>query len=488
METIHVPRNPNPDGFSVCPISKLMLVLIRCRVTLVASVLSLLLCVGAAEASITVLSPNGGEAWVTGETHTISWTPGTGANAQIDLFKGGSLYTNIVPSTPNDGSYSWTISTGIPTGSDYQVRIADGSGNDKSDSYFTLVNDSMPNKAVNPNPPNGAVDQPTNKQLSWENGGGATSYGVYSDGQFRGVQTETSYNPGTLAYSSTHHWEIDAQNSAGTTTGDPWSFTVISRIREFITLFYNKALGRAPAKIEVDTWEHGYYDYALTFNIDVRFIGREMGRCFFLSQEYLMRNRTNADFITDCYRAFLGRDPNQWELSSWVNGVWTRGQAMTIFAESGEFANRMDLISTQRGDPTRNFVTTMYIGIFDRLVDSGGLAYWADAMAAAQSKRSKAKEMGLLLFDSAEYRAKNASTEQRVINLYRAFMGRYPGGGEIAYWRDQLDQHKKTFEQVLDVFVNSAEFTGILTKYFGPQGSGADVRGPAKARSWEIYE
>jgi len=52
----------------------------------------------------------------------------------------------------------------------------------------------------------------------------------------------------------------------------------------------------------------------------------------------------------------------------------------------------------------------------------------------------------------------------------------------------ELGFRRRTFEQVLDVFVNSAEFTGILTKYFGPQGSGADVRGPAKARSWEIYQ
>ncbi|MCX6376492.1 MAG: DUF4214 domain-containing protein, partial [Armatimonadetes bacterium] len=288
---------------------------------------------------------------------------------------------------------------------DNTVPESDETNNEARKEGYKLAfrNDgTRPIKAKNPNPPSGAVDQPTDVQLSWQNGGGATSYGVYFDGLFRGVQTETSYNPGMLAHSSTHSWRIDAQNAAGPTTGDSWSFTVISRIREFITLFYQKVLARDPESGAVDAWEQGYYNYALTFNIDVRFIGREMGRCFFLSQEYLMRNRTNADFITDCYRAFLGRDPNQWELSGWVNGVWTRGEAMTIFAESGEFANRMDLISTQRGDPTRNFVTTMYIGIFDRLVDSGGLAYWADVMAAAQSKRSKAKEMGLLLFDSAE--------------------------------------------------------------------------------------
>jgi hypothetical protein len=75
--------------------------------------------------------------------------------------------------------------------------------------------------------------------------------------------------------------------------------------------------------------------------------------------------------------------------------------------------------------------------------------------------------MALALFSSAEYAAKNASNETLVTNLYRAFMGRYPGTGEIAYWEVELDSGRKTYAQVLDFFVNSEEFTQILTDYFG---------------------
>ena len=112
-------------------------------------------------------------------------------------------------------------------------------------------------------------------------------------------------------------------------------------IRDLITSFYDLVLGRAPETGAVDSWETGYFQYALSFDIDVRFIPREMARLFFLSNEYAARSRSNADFITDCYRVFLNRYPNQTELNNWTSGVWNRSQVMTVFSESEEFANRI---------------------------------------------------------------------------------------------------------------------------------------------------
>jgi len=90
-----------------------------------------------------------------------------------------------------------------------------------------------PYKATNPSPSNGATNQSINTDVSWSNGGGATSYDVYfgtdptpDSGEYKGNRTSTSYNPGTLAYSTTYYWRIDA-NKAGydTTTGNIWHFT-----------------------------------------------------------------------------------------------------------------------------------------------------------------------------------------------------------------------------------------------------------------------
>ncbi len=52
-------------------------------------------------------------------------------------------------------------------------------------------------------------------------------------------------------------------------------------ILDVIPHFYNTVLGRDPEAGAVDAWKNGYFNYALSFNIDVRFIPSEMGRLFF---------------------------------------------------------------------------------------------------------------------------------------------------------------------------------------------------------------
>ncbi len=61
--------------------------------------------------TITLTSPNGGESWIAGSTHDIAWTStGTIANVRIQYSNNnGSAWSNIIATTPNDGSYSWTI-------------------------------------------------------------------------------------------------------------------------------------------------------------------------------------------------------------------------------------------------------------------------------------------------------------------------------------------------------------------------------------------
>ena len=65
--------------------------------------------------------------------------------------------------------------------------------------------------------------------LSWEGGGGATSYDVYfgtSDPpDFIRNQTGATYDPpGDLNHDTLYYWRIDPRNGAGVTTGALWSF------------------------------------------------------------------------------------------------------------------------------------------------------------------------------------------------------------------------------------------------------------------------
>ena len=94
--------------------------------------------------SITVTSPNGGESWVRGSNHAITWTTAgsAGSYVKIEILKAGAVAQTLATSTPNNGTFSWTISTGLATGSDYNIRITSTSNSaytDSGNSAFTIT-------------------------------------------------------------------------------------------------------------------------------------------------------------------------------------------------------------------------------------------------------------------------------------------------------------------------------------------------------------
>lgn len=58
--------------------------------------------------SITVTSPNGGENWITGTTHNITWTSFNVGNVKLEYsLDNGATFTLITASVPSGGAYSW---------------------------------------------------------------------------------------------------------------------------------------------------------------------------------------------------------------------------------------------------------------------------------------------------------------------------------------------------------------------------------------------
>ncbi|UCE38316.1 MAG: peptidoglycan DD-metalloendopeptidase family protein [Thermoplasmata archaeon] len=98
--------------------------------------------------SITVNLPNDGEAYQRARTRTITWstTGSPGANVDIDLYKNSIYHSPIVSGTPNDGSYSWGLSSSLPPDVDYTVKITSSSDPlifDYSDSPFAIGLDKL---------------------------------------------------------------------------------------------------------------------------------------------------------------------------------------------------------------------------------------------------------------------------------------------------------------------------------------------------------
>jgi hypothetical protein len=129
-----------------------------------------------------LLSPNGGEQWIAGETRTIRWEgiPNTGAQNQVELLlfpwsertqiASTSMTAMIATTTPNTGTYEWVIPSSIPAG-DYFVRVfcitfqnCVGSAGDDSDESFRILK-----SGISITSPNGGetVKHKTPLVISW---------------------------------------------------------------------------------------------------------------------------------------------------------------------------------------------------------------------------------------------------------------------------------------------------------------------------------
>jgi len=93
-----------------------------------------------------------------------------------------------------------------------------------------------PGVAGNPGPANNLTGVPVNATLSWSAGAGADEhilyFGTNSDPDSQPAVSPApggaSYDPGTLAVSTTYYWQVDERNAAGTTMGAIWQFTTSS--------------------------------------------------------------------------------------------------------------------------------------------------------------------------------------------------------------------------------------------------------------------
>jgi len=90
---------------------------------------------------VTLTSPNGGENWIINTNQEITWTassiiPFVRLEYSID---NGVTYTEITASTPNDGSYTWTVPAQVTDQARIRIKDAlDGLPSDASDGPFSI--------------------------------------------------------------------------------------------------------------------------------------------------------------------------------------------------------------------------------------------------------------------------------------------------------------------------------------------------------------
>ncbi|MBN1223657.1 MAG: hypothetical protein JXB23_10430 [Candidatus Aminicenantes bacterium] len=97
---------------------------------------------------ITVLSPNGGENWIRGDTYSIAWNSlNITGHVRIDLYRNNTQWLGpIASSVSNSGSYNWKVPSlenrnKVDMGSNYQVEVASlnySAVKDRSNGTFAL--------------------------------------------------------------------------------------------------------------------------------------------------------------------------------------------------------------------------------------------------------------------------------------------------------------------------------------------------------------
>lgn len=97
--------------------------------------------------SLSILAPNGGEAWYIGDTNDITWTASDTNLTPNSVYlwysmNGGTDYLPIAAGTANDGSESWEMPSTQSYNTKVRVRVSDNFGNftqKSSASAFTIT-------------------------------------------------------------------------------------------------------------------------------------------------------------------------------------------------------------------------------------------------------------------------------------------------------------------------------------------------------------
>jgi len=91
-------------------------------------------------ATITVTSPNGGESWIAGSTHDVTWTAsGLTGDVTIDLYKSAVYQKTLGTADVSAGTFSWAIAAGETAGTDYRILVWQGGTSDESDGDFAIL-------------------------------------------------------------------------------------------------------------------------------------------------------------------------------------------------------------------------------------------------------------------------------------------------------------------------------------------------------------
>jgi hypothetical protein len=247
-----------------------------------------------------------------------------------------------------------------------------------------------------------------------------------------------------------------------------WKLTPIG---EFVARIYQVGLERTPEDSGLSDWA-GQLSSGQAQAVDIV-------KGVLCSPEYMGKAKSNAQMVTDCYLAMLGRNPDSEGMNGWVSNLENGMSINAIFAGfvgSQEFANLCEQYGIRPGtyqlseERDKNagvtmFVSRLYTQALGRSYDVDGLNNWCGSINSDSSRENILNVSTNGFFHSQEFTNKNLDNTEFVKVLYRTFLGREYDEAGLNDWVGQLDRGEKTRDQVMEGFAYSAEFGGIMAGY-----------------------
>ena len=177
-------------------------------------------------------------------------------------------------------------------------------------------------------------------------------------------------------------------------SGSPQTVTLAGAAeKSLVTHYYRSILRRAPDAGGKAFWQ-GEAARIAGLGANVNEGWYSLSATFFVSAEYGAFNRDNAGFVTDLYNTFFNRVPDSGGLAFWLDNLgqgMPREVALTEFMFSTEFRNFTQAIfGATAARAEVDAVMDFYRGLLARLPEDGGFVFWRDRFRAAQCQGAAA--------------------------------------------------------------------------------------------------
>lgn len=301
---------------------------------------------------------------------------------------------------------------------------------------------------------------------SGNSGSGGSDSGNTGNG---GSDSGNGGNTGSGGSNSGNTGSGSGNGSSGNTSTDAKTDDYIKndKVKQFVARFYRIIMERDYDREGLDYWTDGLKAQ--------RYTGAQLAEQFVMSQEFLNKNVSNAEFINIMYRTCMGREADAEGRNYWLSVV-NKGVSYRYILKGFVQSTEFGLISADYGITVGNitltenrdrnaelsaFVARCYEKVMLRTSDADGMNYWTGIL---HTKKMTPEQVAEKFVTAPEFVQRNYNNTEFIKILYQTFMGRAYDQGGLEYWIGQMNAGRSRTD-ILHSFATSKEFQMIIRSF-----------------------